>query len=307
MNLKRIQAFVLVVEKGSFSAAAELTGLSQPAISQQIKTLEKDLDVPLLERTSSALRPTPAGNYVYKAGSDLLSQWNEMAEGVRAFHSTLTGILRIGASTIPGTYLAPSWISQFNKSFSKVDMIMDIQDSGNVLSSLIDKKIDIAITSSESASQEVVSEPVAHDSLVLISPIGHPLGNTVYPKDPCNLVSYPFVLREPGSGTLKTMEAGLEQCGLSLSDIQVVAQFGSTESLISAVEHGLGISYVSRLAAAPAVKAGRVQLVSEMKPFSQTYYMSYLRSMKAYPVVREFTSLVLQLVKEIVEREEKDD
>ena len=298
MNFKRIQAFLLVIEKGSFSAAAESSGLTQPAVSQQIKALEEELDVSLLERTSLGLRPTPAGNYVYKMGLQLFEQWREMERGVHAFQETLTGTLVIGAGTIPGTYLAPRWIGRFNRLFPKVDIIVEVDDSGAVLSRLLNQKVDIALTGAKAEAKEIQSEPLVHDSLVLVSPKNHPLGTTDYLKDPCDLTPYPFVVREQGSGTLKTMEAGLERCGLSLQDLRIVARLGSTESLLSAVEHGLGISYVSRLAAIPAIKAGRVQLVSEMEPFGQTYYLSYLKARKDYPILKEFISLIRQVAKE---------
>lgn len=291
MNLKKIQAFQLVIENGSFSAAAAISGISQPAISQQIRALEQDLGVALLDRSSSKIKPTPAGDFVYKAGRQLMTQWKEMAEGVQSFHDTLTGTLRIGASTIPGTYLTPRWIGEFNNLFPKVDIVVDIGPSSEIQSKLINQKVDIAITGSKTISKDVVSKTARHDSLVLIAPNDHPLVTTQ--TTGVDLTSYPFVMREKGSGTRVAMENGLSENGLSLANLKVVALFGSTEALISAVEHGLGISYVSKLAATPAVKAGRIKILPEVKPMEQTYYMSYLEARKSHPILQAFMPIIL--------------
>jgi DNA-binding transcriptional LysR family regulator len=294
MNLKKIQAFVLILEKRSFSEAAECLGLSQPAVSNHVKSLEQDLGVRLLDRVSSSIQPTPAGNYVYSMGRQLLGQWHEMEEGVKNFHGILTGNLKIGASTIPGTYLVPKWIGKFYELFPRVDMINEIADSEHILNRILNRQIDIGITGAKSNSPEIISELVATDSLVLISPAGHPLVSSTYDKNPCDLLQYNFVLRESGSGTRKSMEEGLKGCGIQSNELRVVAQFGSTEAIIAAVEEGLGISFVSNLAARPAVNAGRVQLVSIMETFSQGYYLSYLKGRHDHPIIKEFVSLVLK-------------
>jgi DNA-binding transcriptional LysR family regulator len=294
MNLKKIQAFVLILEKQSFSEAAECLGLTQPAVSNHMKSLEKDLGVRLLERASSSIKPTPAGSYVYSMGRQLLDQWQEMEEGVQNFHGILTGSLKIGASTIPGTYLLPKWIGKFYELFPKVDIINEIADSEQILARIFNKQIDIGVTGAKSNSPEIISELVATDSLVLISPNGHPLLSSTYERNPCDLVQYNFVLREAGSGTRKSMEEGLKDCGIQVDDLRIVAQFGSTEAIIAAVEEGLGISFVSNLAATPAVNAGRVQLVSIMESFSQRYYLSYLKGRHDNPIMKEFVNLALK-------------
>jgi DNA-binding transcriptional LysR family regulator len=294
MNLKKIQAFVLILEKRSFSEAAEYLGMTQPAVSNHIKSLEKDLGVRLLERVSSSIQPTPAGNYVYSMGRQLLDQWKEMREGVQNFHGILTGNLKIGASTIPGTYLLPKWIGKFYELFPKVDIINEIADSEQILARILNKQIDIGITGAKSNSPDIISELVATDSLVLISPNGHPLVSSTYERNPCDLLQYNFVLRETGSGTRKSMEEGLKGCGIQVDHLRIVAQFGSTEAIIAAVEEGLGISFVSNLAARPAVHAGRVQLVSIMESFRQRYYLSYLKARNDNPITKEFVNLVLK-------------
>ena len=292
MNLKKIEAFVLILEKGSFSVAAENLGMTQPAVSSQVKSLEQDLGVKLIERRSSSIQPTPAGSYVYNLGRQLLDLSREMEEGVKNFQGVLTGKLRIGASTIPGTYLLPKWIGNFYKLFPKVEVINEIADSKQILERLMNRHIHISITGDKSDSPEIHSELIATDSLVLISPNEHPLATSECKNNQLDLQQYHFVLREQGSGTRKSMEAGLNSLGVKIENLHIVAQLGSTEAVISAVEEGVGISFVSNLAATPAIKANRVQLVSNFESFNQSYYLSYLKGTQANPTIKEFVTLV---------------
>ncbi|HEX7064570.1 MAG TPA: selenium metabolism-associated LysR family transcriptional regulator [Bacillales bacterium] len=297
MNLNKIRAFLSVIDKGSFSEAAEYCGRSQPAISQQIKSLEEDLGIALLDRSYSAVQPTPAGNYVYKMGRQLLDQWEEIEKGVHAFQGTLTGALKVGASTIPGAYLLPHWIGQFHQLYPKVALTIESGDSREILSQLHNRQVNAAIVGSKPDSANLISRPVVDDSLVLISCKGHPVASS-YAQDPCDLVDYDFVIREEGSGTRKAMEEGLARCGLQVSDLNVAARLSSTEALIGAVEQGLGISFVSKLAATPAVQAGRVELVSVIEPFSQTFYFSCLKSRQEDPLIKAFTSVIFDQERE---------
>lgn len=292
MNLKKIEAFVLILEKGSFSVAAENLGMTQPAVSTQVKSLEQDLGVKLIERRSSSIQATPAGTYVYNLGRQLLDLSREMEEGVKNFQGVLTGKLRIGASTIPGTYLLPKWIGNFYNLFPKVEVINEIADSKQILDRLMNRQIHLSITGDKSDSTEIHSELIATDSLVLISPNGHPLTSSEYKNNEADLRKYNFVLREQGSGTRKSMEAGLKSLGVRIEELHIVAQLGSTEAVISAVEEGVGISYVSNLAATPAINANRVQLVSNIKAFNQKYYLSYLKGTQASPTIKEFINVV---------------
>jgi DNA-binding transcriptional LysR family regulator len=293
MNLKKIEAFLLVIEKRSFSEAAEAFGRSQPAVSQQIRSLEADLGVVLLDRSSSVVQPTPAGKYVYQTGKRLLEQWEEIQKGVQAFHGILTGTLHIGASTIPDAYLLPQWLSAFHRRYPKVELTVESGDSKEMLSRLQNRQIHVAITASKPDDGEIVSRPVASDSIVMISPIGHPIVHR-YKQNPCNLLDYDFVIREEGAGTRESLDEALARCGLQVADLNVAAQVGSTEALIAAVEQGLGISLVSKLAVTRAITAGRVQLVSVVEPLSQKYYFCCLKSQANIPIIEKFFSVIIE-------------
>ncbi|MFC0270449.1 selenium metabolism-associated LysR family transcriptional regulator [Metabacillus herbersteinensis] len=289
MNLRKLEAFALLIEKKSFSEVAAQLGCSQPAISLQIKSLEDDFNITLLDRKSSIIRPTPAGHFVYQKAKNILKQWKELENEVQVYHETLTGNLRIGASTIPGTYLFPQWISEFHRLYPKVNVSIEISDSEKILEKLLNDQVDVVIIGVKPNSNKIISTEVASDSLVLITPNEHPLTNSNR-LDVHTLREYNFVLREEGSGTRKVMEEYLTQYGIKISDLRSVVHVGSPEALIAYVEEGMGISCVSKLAAIPANKAGRIQIIEEFEYVQRAFYLSTLVKNLNNPIIKEFSS-----------------
>jgi DNA-binding transcriptional LysR family regulator len=296
MNLRKLEAFILVIEKKSFSEAAAYLKCSQPAISQQIKSLEDDLNISLLDRSSPIIQPTPAGNFVYQMAKEIISKWNEMENGIRTFHETLTGTLIIGASTIPGTYLVPQWISEFRRLYPKIEVTVEISDSEKILTKLLNHQIDVGIIGLKPNSKKIKVRAVASDSLVLIAPNNHPLV-TSNNNDFKALQEYDFVLREEGSGTRKVMEEYLSQYGLKMTELNSVVCVGSTEALIASVEEGIGISCVSKLAATPASKTGRIQILEGYKPFHRNFYFSTLIEKENHPIIKKFSEILPKKVR----------
>ncbi|MCM3574816.1 selenium metabolism-associated LysR family transcriptional regulator [Mesobacillus subterraneus] len=293
MNLKKLEAFIMVVEKNSFSEAAAALKSSQPSVSLKIKSLEDELGFELLDRGAAGVRPTPAGMLVYSAAKDIARRWRMLEGELGEFQGTLTGTLTIGASTIPGTYLLPCWVKRFRSLFPKVDVKIDIGDSKKILEKLQNHQIDAAIIGMKVESRLVKSNPVATDSLVLVTPEGHPLVQTES-ADFAQLQQYDFVLREEGSGTRKMMEHYLAEKKLSIEDLTVAVSIGSTESVIAAVEAGLGISFISRLAAMPAQRAGRIKIVDLFEPYERKFYLVTHTDAENTPIIRQFTEIVNQ-------------
>ena len=291
MNLKKLEAFIMVVEKNSFSEAAAVLKSSQPSVSLKIKSLEDELGFELLDRGLSGIRPTPAGMVVYTAAKDIANRWRTLEGELGEFQGTLTGTLTIGASTIPGTYLLPGWVKKFRRLFPKVDVKIEIGDSKKILEKLQNHQVDAAIIGMKVESRLLISKPVALDSLVLVTSVDHPLVQEAS-ADFSQIQQYDFVLREEGSGTRKMMEHFLAEKGLSFEDLTVAVSIGSTESLIAAVEAGLGISFISRLAAMPAQKAGRIMIVDTFEPYEREFCLVTHSDAENRPIIRQFSDIV---------------
>jgi DNA-binding transcriptional LysR family regulator len=293
MNLNKLEAFIFVVEKGSFSEAAAALNSSQPAVSLKIKSLEEDIGLTLLDRGMSGIQPTIAGNLVYQAAIELTHRWRKLEDDLLGFQGTLTGHLKIGASTIPGTYLVPGLVRAFRDQFPKVEVSIEINDSQDTLKKLQNQQVDVAIVGMNPASTKLSSHLFTYDSLVLITPTHHPLVDKSEP-DFNQLQHHEFVVRENGSGTRKRMEEFLAGHGLEVSDLKIGLSIGSTEGVIAAVEAGLGISFISKLAALPAVKANRVQMVENIDPIQRSFYFTTLKDAENRPIIKEFTNLILR-------------
>ncbi|RJS50073.1 selenium metabolism-associated LysR family transcriptional regulator [Bacillus sp. PK3_68] len=290
MNLRKLEVFVLLIEKKSFSEVAAQLGCTQPAVSQQIKSLESDFNLPLYDRYSSVIRTTPAGHFVYQKAKNILKQWRELEDGVKKFYQTLTGNLVIGASTIPGTYLIPQCIHEFNRLFPNVKVTVDISDSEKTIAKVINNQVDIGIVGIKPDSNKITSTVIASDSLVFITPNKHPLSN--YDNLSSDILkNCNFVLREEGSGTRKVMEEYLNKYGIQMLDLHSVVNVGSTEALIASVEAGVGISCVSELAALPAAKSGRIQIAEKLEPFKRNFYLATLTNKTNEPIIKEFSSI----------------
>ncbi|MFC4801279.1 selenium metabolism-associated LysR family transcriptional regulator [Neobacillus sp. GCM10023253] len=293
MNLNKLDALILVVEKGSFSEAAAALNSSQPAISLKIKSLEEELGIPLLDRGMSGIQPTAAGTLVYQAAKELRRRWQKLEDDLHGLQDTVTGNLTIGASTIPGTYLVPGLVKAFRDLFPNVEVSIDINDSEDSLKKLLDQQVDIAIVGMKPASPKLSSRRLTDDSLVLITPNDHPLVHTAE-ADFSQLHQYEFVVRESGSGTRKRMEEFLAGHGLEITDLKIGLSIGSTEGVIAAVEAGLGISFISKLAALPAVKAGRVQMVENINPIQRSFYFTTFKEAENRPLIKEFANLLFK-------------
>jgi DNA-binding transcriptional LysR family regulator len=292
MNIKKLEAFLMVVERRSFSEAAAALKSSQPAVSLKIKSLEEDLGLELLDRGSSSLQPTAAGMLVYHAASEVSQRWRRLEDELRGFQDTLTGTLTIGASTIPGTYLVPTWIKKFRSIYPKVEIKIEIGDSKEILEKLQNHQVDLGFIGLQQFSTKVISRPIATDSLVLITPKGHPMTQTK-DADFSQIKQFDFVLREEGSGTRQVMEDYLAVHGLSLADLKTVVSIGTTEAVIAAVEAGLGVSFISKLAALPAVKAGRVEMIEVFEPFQRNFYFTILKEAENRSIIKEFIEITL--------------
>lgn len=289
MNLNKLEAFILVVERRSFSEAAQALKSSQPTISLKIKSLEEELGFELLDRSLSVLQPTPAGSSVYKAAKEIVHRWKNLEDELNYYNGSLTGTLKLGASTIPGTYLLPKWMKNFRDLYPLVDISIEIGDSKEILDKLLNHQIDAGIVGLHTDNNKITFSRIASDSLVLIAPIKHPLTEVANP-DFSQIKQYDFVLREEGSGTRQVMEDYLAYQGYSLKDLKTVVSIQSTEAVIAAVEAGLGISFVSKLAALPAVRKNQIKIIPNVTPFQRSFYFTTLKESENRPIIKELTA-----------------
>jgi DNA-binding transcriptional LysR family regulator len=259
MNLNYLETFVMVAKHKSFSRAAKALSLTQPAVSKHIAMLETHYGTKLVNRTSRRVELTDAGIVLYHFAGRIIAITQRAKEEISSFAEDVKGRLAIGASTIPGHYVLPRMISKFKELYPLVDVSLEVSNTGKIVNRLHEEAIHVGVVGAPVDCVEINCTAFMSDELVLVIPAGHPLSSRkeLVADD---LVGEKLIVREQDSGTRRVIEEKLTAAGVPLDSIPIAGEFGSTESVLAAVEAGLGISFVSRWAAEKAALSGRVEL-----------------------------------------------
>jgi len=262
MNVNCWLTFITTVEKGTLSSAAEFLHLTQPAVSKQLQSLEDYFGVRLLERRGREVQLTAAGQICYRHAKAMLRHLEQTRRELAELTELAKGRLLLGASTTPGQYILPRVIGAFRKEYPRVETVLEIADSQEIVNRLYEGAIDLGVVGAgvRGRSRGLYFSRLVEDELVLIVPPDHHLVG-------CSSVTVreirnePLIWREIGSGTRRVAEERLGEVGFVIAPEQVVMKLGSTEAVISAVEAGLGISLVTCWAVEKSVKLGRLATV----------------------------------------------
>jgi DNA-binding transcriptional LysR family regulator len=259
LDLKLLEIFCCVYEEGNFSRAAERLGLSQPTISEHIKSLETYFGTPLFNRLGRTIHPTGAGEVLYARGRSVKDLKQSIVDAMHLYLDRLEGELRIGASNIPGEYLLPRVIGRFHQSHPKIRVQVMIGDSEQIIEGVIDGRYEIGFVGSRPRQPGLDLQKFASDRLVLAVPANAWNGAAAISLD--DLKTTPLLVREQGSGTREELEKWLHDHGAALADFNVVAELGSTAAIKEAIKANVGVAVVSHLSIADEVAAGTMKVV----------------------------------------------
>jgi DNA-binding transcriptional LysR family regulator len=255
MDTRQLAAFCAVVERRSFSQAAEQLGVTQPAVSLQIRSLEKRLGTQLLDRSGRRVEPTEAGNRLYRSAQRLLAMEEQLlADLGDEAEGELAGRLEIGASTGPGGTVLPVVLAEFQQLHPGVHVALAVSDTQHVVEQVARREVELGVVGASRRHRGVVFEPFFRDQVVLAVPRGHRFaGKTVTLEQ---LKSEPLVLMQEGAGVRQVIEEELRAAGMRLRDLDVRLELGLQESARSAVIAGFGVTFISRSAIEADLAAG---------------------------------------------------
>ena len=290
LDMRRLEVFARVVELGSFTRAGRALLLSQPTVSEHVRSLEEALGERLLDRLGREVLPTPAGRLLHRYAAEILRLREEAAQALAGFHGRIEGRLTVGASTIPATYILPRLIGTFAALHRAVRVTLRTGDTGSVAAGVCAGDFEAGLIGSRSPERGLHLEPLFRDELVLAVPPHHPLAGR--PEAPPEaLFSAPFVSREEGSGTRAFMEEVLAGHGLDPGRLRVVAELGSTEAVREAVKAGVGLSILSRRAVEEDAARGALALVSLAGlDFSRPIWLATREGRALSPVAAAFAA-----------------
>lgn len=295
MDLKQLEAFVAVVQYKSFSKAAASIHLTQPTVSAHIKSLEKEMDAELLDRSAKDILPTKRGRMVFDYAVSILKLRENLVNEAKEDHlKNVDYELHIAASAVPAQYLLPKYLSSFKQNKRNVHTCIYQSDSVEALENLRNGLADIAIVGRVEEDSKLQYTSINEDEMIVILPNTDEYFQYCENAGDLSLMKdVPFVLREEGSGTRKGLEEFLREQNLSIDQLNVVCQLGSTESIKQAVVEGMGISVISKLAASDYERFGMLR-TAELKPhkLKGTFYLVTYKERFLSKGIKEFIEYV---------------
>src|SRR6187200_89308 len=255
MDTRQLAAFCAVVERRSFSQAAEQLGVTQPAVSLQVRALEKRLGTQLLDRSGRRVEPTDSGRRLYRGAQRLLTLEAQVLDELAAeAEGELAGALAIGASTGPAAIVVPQLLCEFHEAHPGVRVALEVHDTRTVVELVAERRLELGIVGAAPRHRGVRFEPFAYDEVVLVCPPGHRFAGR--DLDVHELVSETLVVMQEGAGVRRIVADELRRLGLRLRDLDLRLELGLQESVRSAVLAGFGVTFISRAAVESDLSAG---------------------------------------------------
>ncbi|MCP4041806.1 MAG: LysR family transcriptional regulator [Gammaproteobacteria bacterium] len=254
----------------SFTKAADALHMTQPAVTFQVRQLEEYFNTRLFDRTHNRISLTEAGERVYRYAGQIFQLYEEMESSVKNLTGDISGVLMLGASMSVAEYMLPSLLGDFKKQFPEVNIRLKVTNTDGIVSMIEDNEIDLAVVEAPVANKNLVVEPCRADQLVVVT---HPK-HALITQDKVNapqLMEYPYICREEGSGTREVIHDYLKSSGLSADNLKVIMELGSPEAIKGAIEVDMGISVLSRSAVEKEIKLGTLAAIPLEPPLERPF------------------------------------
>jgi DNA-binding transcriptional LysR family regulator len=292
LNLHLLRLFATVVRTGSFSRAADVLRISQPAISKGVRDFELQVGCRLLDRTPKGVRPTREGQALARHAEVLFAAERAAEDELSSLRSLDSGSLRIGASTTIATYMIAEYLGIFHRKFPGIDLHVVSANTRDIADRLIAHEIEIALVEGPVVDDELVSRAWRTDVMSLIVSPQHPFAACEHGIDGTALGDEILIVREPGSGSREVVVQALAAQGI---EPKRTLEIGGTEAIKQAVSAGLGVSVVSGATISDQVKLGRLNVVPIRNlHIERTLWQLKVPSRIEIPAATAFTRLIWQ-------------
>jgi DNA-binding transcriptional LysR family regulator len=240
LNLKQLEAFYLVVKKGSFTKAAEELNVTQPAVTMQVKSLERTLNLKLIQQIGKRIQLTEAGELLYQYGGRIFDLVDEASEKMGDFKKLMRGTLKIGTTKNYARYIMPSLLSEFQKRFPRTKVNLDEGNSEDMARSVLEGKNELALISQLNLDRRMKALFFSTVEFVLVTSPEHRFSQRVS-VSLRELNGEPVILREKGSGSRAAILRKFQEYGIWPS---VIIEASSLDFIVGYVRQNKGVSFM---------------------------------------------------------------
>ena len=281
MSDRRLQVFHAVARLLSFTKAAEVLHMTQPAVTFQIRQLEEQFDTRLFDRAHNRVSLTEAGHVAFEFTETIFEKYSEMENAIREITGNISGSLTLGASTTISEYMLPALLGDFNSENPEVLLRLRVSNTEGVVSMVENNVIDLGIVEGPVTNKNLMVEVCRKDDMVVVVPKDHEL--TKLDKVSVEeLLKYPFICREQGSGTREVIAEHLRSNGVGKHALKACLELGSPEAVKGAIEAGMGISVLSSVSITKEMKLGTLKTIPLDPPLSREF--SFVRQRQKFRV-----------------------
>ncbi len=274
IELSQLKVFIAAAEEKNFSKAAKRLHMSQSAVSQNIQALERAYGVELFFRRGRSVELSEAGEAILPTAREVIHAARLLEDNLQNVNNEIGGDLVIGCSTSAGKYLLPTLLSSYMREYPAVRPFVKVMGRGSVLERLLNETIPIGVVSKQIDNRNIESVPLFEDRVILIAHPDHPWAEYGHAL-PSDLIDQPMITREETSGTCEVVMEGLKTFDTTLDMLNITMELGNAEAIEMAVEHGMGIAFISEMVAARGLALGRIKRVElDGLDLQRTVYMA---------------------------------
>ena len=261
-TLQQLRILKAVATEKNFTKAAEVLYISQPSLSKQIKTLEKNLDILLINRENNKISLTENGKVFLQYSERILALCEESCRALIDLKNGDRGSLTVGASQTIGTYLMPRVLALFAQNYPQIDLKVQVNSTRLIANNVLNREIDIAVVGGEIPNELRKNLTIKHfveDELSLIISKSHPFAKKKKINKE-NLYYLNFITLNSNSTIRKFIDNILIQNGIETKQLKIIMQFNSIEGIKTAVSLGLGAAFVSSSAIEKEIELKTIKL-----------------------------------------------
>lgn len=292
MNLDYLITYLEVIKLGSFSEVAKKLAISQPAVSFQIQKLEHEIGIRLIDRSQRVITVTEAGKRFAAFSKSVVEAQAKLQSDLDRLRDEVTGNLVITASTIPGEFLLPSVLAAFKSLHPAIGVEMNVSDSICVIAGVRNSDYDIGFCGIAPDGDDLECSKIAEDEIVLIVPAQHPFSE-MKKISIADLEGEPFIFREETSGTQQNLQAYLSEINTKVVKPGTKMVMGTTQAVVTGVESGAGIAFVSNMAIKKSIALGLVKVVKvDGFQLNRAFFLIYRKERVVSRLLQEFISFI---------------